>query len=112
DRWVAVIVPIIFFMFLLPGLLYGVALGNIRSSKDAAAAMVEAIGAIVPIIVLAFFAAQFIAYLDHSQLGRMMAFAGGAALARAELPPSALIVAFILLIALFNLFIGSMSAKY
>jgi aminobenzoyl-glutamate transport protein len=42
----------------------------------------------------------------------MMAFAGGAALAEAQLPPWALIVSFILLIAFFNLFIGSMSAKY
>ena len=112
DRWVAVIVPIIFFMFLLPGLLYGVAMGNIRSSKDATTAMVESIAAIAPIIVLAFFAAQFIAYLDHSQLGRMLAFAGGSALAQAQLPPWALLVSFILLIAFFNLFIGSMSAKY
>ena len=111
-RWVAVIVPIIFLMFLLPGLIYGVILGNIKSSKDAAKAMVEAIAAIAPIVVLAFFAAQFIAYLNYSQLDRMMAFAGGAALARAELPPSALIVAFIVLILFFNLFIGSMSAKY
>ena len=112
DRWVAVIVPIIFLSFLLPGLLYGMILGNIRSSKDAAKAMVEAIAAIAPIIVLAFFAAQFIAYLGYTQLDRMMAFAGGAALAQAQLPPWALIVAFILVIAFFNLFIGSMSAKY
>ena len=112
DRWVAVIVPIIFLTFLLPGLLYGMVLGNITSSKDAAKAMVEAIAAIAPIIVLAFFAAQFIAYLGYSQLDRMMAFAGGAALAEAQLPPWALIVSFILLIAFFNLFIGSMSAKY
>lgn len=112
DRWVAVIVPIIFLAFLLPGLLYGTILGNIKSSKDAAKAMVEAIAAIAPIIVLAFFAAQFIAYLGYSQLDRMMAFAGGAALAEAQLPAGALIVAFILLIAFFNLFIGSMSAKY
>jgi aminobenzoyl-glutamate transport protein len=112
DRWVAVIVPIILLTFLLPGLLYGIVLGNIRSSKDAAKAMVEAIAAIAPIIVLAFFAAQFIAYLGYTQLDRMMAFAGGAALAQAQLPPWALIVAFILVIAFFNLFIGSMSAKY
>ena len=112
DRWVAVIVPIIFLTFLVPGLIYGVILGNIRSSKDAAKAMVEAIAAIAPIIVLAFFASQFIAYLGYTQLDRMMAFAGGAALAQAQLPPWALIVAFILVIAFFNLFIGSMSAKY
>src|SRR5688572_13236147 len=83
DRWVAVIVPIIFFAFLAPGLVYGGVLGNIRSTKDAASAMVEAIAAIAPIIVLAFFAAQFIAWLNYSQLGQMMAFAGGKMLTKA-----------------------------
>jgi aminobenzoyl-glutamate transport protein len=111
-RWVAVIVPLIFFAFLVPGLVYGMVLGNIRSTKDAAAAMVEAISAIAPIIVLAFFAAQFIAWLNYSQLGQMLAFAGGKMLARAELAPWALILAFIAVIMLINLLISSMSAKY
>lgn len=112
DRWVAVIVPIIFFAFMIPGLLYGIVLGNIRSSKDAAAAMVGAIAAIAPIIVLAFFAAQFIEYLKYTQLDQMLAFAGGAALARSQLSPTTLIIMFIVVILLFNLLIGSMSAKY
>lgn len=111
-RWVAVIVPLIFLVFILPGLVYGIILGNIKSSADAAKAMTDAIVAVAPIIVLAFFAAQFIEYLKYTQLDQMLAYAGGSMLAEAQLPTWLLLIAFILLVGLFNLFIGSMSAKY
>ena len=65
-----------------------------------------------PYIVLAFFAAQFIACFSHSNLGPMLALAGGGALAKANLPPGLLLAAFIGLVMIANLFIGSASAKY
>ena len=57
-----------------------------------------------PIIVLAFFAAQFIESFKYSGLDRMLAMAGGQALGQAALPAWMLIVAFILLTVVFNLF--------
>jgi aminobenzoyl-glutamate transport protein len=65
-----------------------------------------------PYIVLAFFAAQFIAYFAHSGLGEMLALTGGQILARAQLPDASLMVGFVGVVMLANLFIGSMSAKY
>jgi aminobenzoyl-glutamate transport protein len=65
-----------------------------------------------PYIVLAFFAAQFIAYFAHSGLGEMLAISGGRALARADLPDTLLMEGFIAVVIVGNLFIGSMSAKY
>jgi len=62
--------------------------------------------------VLAFFAAQFVAYFRYSGLGEMLAIAGGGVLTRADLPAPLLMVAFVVLVAVANLFIGSMSAKY
>jgi aminobenzoyl-glutamate transport protein len=62
--------------------------------------------------VLAFFAAQFIAYFAHSGLGEMLAIAGGQLLTRAALPDALLMVGFIGVVVVANLFIGSMSAKY
>ena len=112
DRWVNVTTPLIFVLAIVPGLAYGLAIGTVRSGADAARVMIESIAAMAPIIVLAFFAAQFIEYLKYSQLDRMMAFAGGEALAGAGLSKSTLLVAFIGLTMVFNLFIGSMSAKY
>jgi aminobenzoyl-glutamate transport protein len=112
DRWVEAIVPLLFILFILPGLVYGVATGVIRKGADAARLMVESMAGMAPIIVLSFFAAQFIEYFKYSNLDKMLAYSGGTALAESGLDPMALIVAFILLTAVFNLFIGSMSAKY
>ena len=112
DRWVEAIVPLLFILFILPGLVYGLATGSIRKSADAAKLLVESMAGMAPIIVLSFFAAQFIEYFKYSNLDKMLAYTGGTALAESGLSPSTLIVAFILLTGVFNLFIGSMSAKY
>jgi aminobenzoyl-glutamate transport protein len=111
-RWIESIVPIIFFVFLVPGIVYGVSTGTIGNDRDLAKMLVEAMSNMAPIIVLAFFAAQFIAYFDYSNLDTMLALAGGRMLAEAELSPFWLVLAFIGAVAFFNLFIGSMSAKY
>ncbi|MEM7628169.1 MAG: AbgT family transporter [Planctomycetota bacterium] len=112
PKWVAVIVPIMFVLTILPAMAYGVATGVITSTKDAAKTMIESMAAMAPIIVLAFFAGQFVAAFDESGLGRMLAFSGGEWLFERDLEPGLLIVAFILLTMVFNLFVGSMSAKY
>ncbi len=112
DRWVESIVPMIFMTFIIPGLAFGLAVGNIKNDKDVAKLLVESMASMAPIIVLAFFAAQFIEHFRHSGLDRMLAMAGGQALGQADMPAWLLIVLFILLTVCFNLFIGSMSAKY
>jgi len=112
PRWVAVIVPLLMLGFIMPGLAYGVAAGVIKSSKDAAKMLTESMASMGPIIVLAFFAGQFIEYFSYSRLGTMLAMTGGQFLSEADLPPQALILVFILITALFNMFVGSMSAKY
>lgn len=112
PRWVSAIVPLLFLGFLLPGVVYGAAVGVIRNDKDVASMMSETISAMGSYIVLAFFAAQFIEWFRYSNLGEMLALAGGSALASAALPDGLLIVAFIGVVATGNLFIGSMSAKY
>ena len=58
--------PILFFCFTVPSLVYGVRIKAIRNDKDAAKMMVDAIAAMAPIIVLAFFAAQFIECFQYS----------------------------------------------
>ena len=112
PRWVMVIVPLIFLAFLVPGLVYGFTTGAIRNDKDVARLFGETMAGMGPYIVLAFFAAQFIAYFAHSGLGEMLALTGGQILARAQLPDASLMVGFIGVVMLANLFIGSMSAKY
>ena len=112
DRWVKAIVPLLFFCFLLPGVAYGIAAGRIRNDHDVAKMMGKTMADMGPYIVLAFFAAQFVAFFKESNLGEMMALSGGKLLAAASLPSWLLIVGFIVLVMFANLFIGSASAKY
>lgn len=112
QRWVDVIVPLLFIVFLFPALAYGFAAKTIKNDKDIAKMMAESMAAMAPIIVLAFFAGQFIAWFDESQLGKMLAISGGLAIAESGLPTWAVLAGFILLVGFINLFIGSMSAKY
>lgn len=112
DRWAESIVPLLFFLFLLPGIAFGISNQTIQSTKDLSRLMTEAMAAMAPIIVLAFFAAQFVEFFRYSNLGAMLAISGGELLATAGLPTFALLITFILLTATFNMFVGSMSAKY
>jgi aminobenzoyl-glutamate transport protein len=111
-RWMEAIVPLLFVVFLVPGVAYGVVAGTIRSARDVAEMMADTLRGLAPYIALAFFAAQFIALFNHSRLGEMLAIAGGQALAQADLPASALVLAFVVVVMLGNLLMGSASAKY
>lgn len=112
DRWAESIVPMIFFLFILPGIVYGAVTGSIRKSADVVRLMVDSMAYMAPIIVLSFFAAQFISYFAYSRLDRMLAYTGGEFLAGAQLGPEMLIIAFVLVTMVFNMLIASMSAKY
>ncbi|UCE87133.1 MAG: AbgT family transporter [Deltaproteobacteria bacterium] len=112
DRWIEAIIALLFLGFFVPGLVYGVATGSLRSDRDVARTLGDTMAGMGPYIVLAFFAAQFIEYFRYSGLGEMLAIAGGQLLSRAALPAPLLILAFVLVVAVGNLFIGSASAKY
>jgi aminobenzoyl-glutamate transport protein len=112
PRWVAAIIPIVFVAFLVPGLAYGIATRALRSDRDVARVLGETMAGMGPYIVMAFFAAQFIEYFRWSGLGEMLALAGGQLLVAAELPRALLLLGFVLVVCLADLFIGSMSAKY
>jgi aminobenzoyl-glutamate transport protein len=112
DRWVEAIVPILFIVFLVPGIAYGIAVGEIRTDEKTAKLMGQTMSDMGSYIVLAFFAAQFIEYFTYSKLGEMLAIVGGQTLAAVQLPTWALLLAFILVVMFANLFMGSASAKY
>ena len=112
SRWIIAIVPIIFFLFLLPGIAYGVSVGNIRSGRDVAKLMSDGLAATAPVIVLAFFAGQFIAYFKYSQLDSLVAYSLGKLLAESGLSPLLLLAAFIIMVMVLNILISSASAKW
>lgn len=112
PRWTASIVPAVMILFVAPGLAFGAMTGVVRRLSHVSALMTDSMRAMAPIIVLAFFASQFIACFNHSNLGRMLAVAGGETLAEAGLPTGMLMLGVVLMTAFFNMFMGSMSAKW
>jgi aminobenzoyl-glutamate transport protein len=118
-RWPNAIVPLLFILFLVPGIAYGLATGTLKEETgedkaDVAVGklMARSMADMGPYIVLAFFAAQFVEFFNHSNLGLMLAIVGGEALQAADLPAPLLLALFIIVAGLGNLFIGSASAKY
>ncbi len=112
PRWMEVLVPLLLLFFLATGLAYGLGAGSIRNDRDAVDMMGETMRTMGPYLVLAFFAAQFIACFAHSRLGEMLAITGGSWLAGLHLPTTGLVLAFVALVMVGNLIMGSASAKY
>jgi aminobenzoyl-glutamate transport protein len=112
PTWTEAVVPILFVGFLVPGIAYGIATGCVRSDRDVAGRMSDTMASMGSYLVLAFFAGQFIRWFEWSNLGRMVAVEGVAALRTFELPPSVLVASIVLLTATINLFMSSASAKW
>lgn len=106
------IVTLLMLGFLLVGLVYGVVAGTIRSDRDVARMSSEAVAVLGSYIVLAFAAAQFVAWFGWSNLGLIVAIQGAALLQGIGFTGLPMILAFVVVAAFINLFIGSASAKW
>ena len=106
------IVPLIFLLFLLPGVVYGYVSHSVRSHRDIVAGMTRAMSGMGYYIVMAFFAAMFIAEFGRSNLGALLALQGAGWLKAAALPAAITVVGVVLITGLVNLFVGSASAKW
>ncbi len=106
------IVPLIFLLFVIPGVVYGYVSGTFKQSRDVIMAMSKAMEGMAYYIVMAFFCALFIAAFSKSNLGALMAINGGQFLKELGLAPSVTIVGIIILTGFVNLFVGSSSAKW
>lgn len=106
------IVPLIFVMFLIPGIVYGYVAGTVKGHRDIVQGMTKSMGTISYYLVMAFFAAQFTAAFANSNVGVLVAVKGAGFLASMNLPAQATIVGIILLTTGVNLLIGSASAKW
>jgi len=106
------IVPLIFLLFILPGIVYGYVAGTVKSHRDIIQGMSKTMSTMGYYIVLAFFASLFIAAFGQSNIGALLALKGAGALKALALPGQVTIVGIIFLTALVNLLIGSASAKW
>jgi aminobenzoyl-glutamate transport protein len=108
----AAIVPLLMLLFLFTGIAYGVVAGTIRSDKDVARMSSESVALLGSYIVLAFAAAQFVAYFNWSNLGLILAINGASGLQAVGFEGLPLLLSFVVVAAFINLFIGSASAKW
>jgi aminobenzoyl-glutamate transport protein len=106
------IVPLIFVLFLVPGVVYGYASGQFRSHRDVIEGMSKSMSGMGYYLVMAFFAAQFIAAFGQSGLGVLLALEGAEWLRNSGLTGGATLTGIVLLTALVNLVVGSASAKW
>jgi aminobenzoyl-glutamate transport protein len=102
----------ILLMFFIPGLVYGIIVGTIKSDKQVAKYIGQSMSGMGGYIVLVFFAAQFVYFFNYSNLGIIFAIKGAHGLQSIGLTGITLIVAFVLLSAFINMFMGSASAKW
>ncbi|MEE1130592.1 MAG: AbgT family transporter [Caryophanon sp.] len=106
------IVPIMLFLFLIPGIVYGVVVGTIKSDRDVAGMMFKAMSDLSSFIVLAFVAAQMIAFFSWSNIGTILAIKGAEALQALNFTGVPMFIGFIFIVALVNLLMASASAKW
>lgn len=106
------IVPLIFILFLIPGVVHGYVSRTFKNTKDVIQGMSKTMSTMGYYLVMAFFAAQFIKAFGDSQLGALLALKGAATLKALGMPATVTIVGIILLTAFVNLFVGSASAKW
>lgn len=106
------IVALIFLSGAVIGIAYGVGAGTIKNDSDVIKGMSRSMETLSSYLVLVFFAAQFVALFNWTQLGLIFAVEGAEFLKAVGLPKIPLLLGFILLTATVNLAMGSASAKW
>ena len=106
------IVVVIAVYALLSGYIFARTSGRWRSASELITAMESSMATMAGYLVLMFFAAQFVAYFSWSNIGIIFAVLGADSLTSLEAPPAVLLLVFIFIAALINLFVGSGSAKW
>lgn len=108
------LVPVLFTLFVAGGVAYGRAAGTLEKADDVIGWMSTTMRRMAPYIVLVLVIAQFIEAFQWVRLDRLIAIEGAELLRGLgfERAPIAFFVAFILVVAVANLFMGSASAKW
>ena len=106
------IVAFIFLGGTAVGVAYGVGSRKFRSDTDVMDGMGKTVSTLGSYLVLVFFAAQFVAYFNWTNLGLIFAVKGAETLQASGLGGIPLMLAFVVLSSIINLFMGSASAKW
>jgi aminobenzoyl-glutamate transport protein len=94
------------------GIVYGYVSGTFKKHEDVINGMNTSFKSLISFLVLVFFASQFVAWFKWSNLGIMVAVKGAAFLQSADLGLIPLVILFIIISGIINMFMGSASAKW
>lgn len=94
------------------GIVYGYTVGKFKKSSDVIDGMNSSFKSLVSFLVLVFFAAQFVAWFQWSNLGVLLAINGAELLKNMNVGLIPLVIIFAIFAAFINLFMGSASAKW
>lgn len=106
------IVIIVAMLFFFPGVCYGVGAKTIQNDKQLVNMISEIMGGMGGYLVLTFVASQFVAYFQYSNIGLILAVKGAEVLKSTHATGLALMILFVFVTAVINLFIGSAVTKW
>ena len=108
------IILIITFAFFIPGLFYGVAVKKFKNAMDVVKALSKQMSNMGYVLVLTFICYNFLALLTYSNLGNYITYLGAKALENLGLSnyPILLLIGFIIVTAIINLFVGGLTSKW
>lgn len=102
----------ILLVFTVPGFVYGKTVGTMEGANDLVKGMASGTKSMSTYLVLVFFASQFVSYFGHTNLGIIVSVKGAELLQSINFVGFPLIVAFVIVASIINIFIGSASAKW
>ncbi len=106
------LVPILFFVFSIPGLAYGIKIGKFKTSSDVIHSMEHVLHMLLSFIVFAFFAAQFLFVFGKSNIGALLAVSGAEWIKSLGMPSGITLFGIIMLTGLLNILITSATSKW
>ena len=106
------IVAMLFLYGVSMGIAYGIGAKTIQSEMDVINGMTKSMKRMSSYVVLVFFAALFVGFFNDSNTGKMIAFQGAKILKEIGMGKIPLIISLVFVTALFNLLMGSASAKW
>lgn len=105
-------IPIILFMFLLCGIVYGKTVGTIRSERDLSKIFTQAMAGMASFTAFCFTAGQFTALFGWTNIGVIIAIAGADFLKAVNFTGVPMFVGIIFIVIIINLMMSSSSAKW
>ncbi len=106
------LIPVLFFFFAIPGLVYGFSTKSFKSSKDVNKAMSHQMQLMGSYVAFCFFCGQFNALFNWTKVGTVFAITGADLLSKAGFTGFGMMVCIILLTGFVNLLVPSGSAKW